>query len=141
MYQNLKDSYVENMLFSANPLQLIIIAYDKAIEFMELAIEAIDDGLDDVDNLIKKCEYITKATEAVAILHDSLNFEKGGSVAKDLSYFYRTILEGLLVANQKNDKELLQNMIMMLSGVKKAWEELEKREYGSKSIEKTASSM
>lgn len=141
MYQNLKDSYVENMLFSANPLQLIIIAYDKAIEFMELAIEAIDGGLDDVDNLIKKCEYITKATEAVAILHDSLNFEKGGSVAKDLSYFYRTILEGLLIANQKNDKELLQNMIMMLSGVKKAWEELEKREYGSKSIEKTASSM
>jgi hypothetical protein len=46
MYQDLKDSYVENMLFSANPLQLIIIAYDKAIEFMELAIEAIDAGLD-----------------------------------------------------------------------------------------------
>lgn len=132
MYQNLKDSYIENMLFSANPLQLIIIAYDKAIEFMELAIEAIDAGLDDINNLIKKCEYITKATEAVAILHDSLNFEKGGSVAKDLSYFYRTILEGLLIANQKNDKELLQNMIMMLSGVKKAWEELERREYGSK---------
>jgi len=31
------------------------------------------------------------------------------------------ILEGLLIANQKNDKELLQNMIMMLSGVKQAW--------------------
>ncbi len=143
MYQDLKDSYVENMLFSANPLQLIVIAYDKAIEFMELAIEAIGDGLDNIDNLIKKCEYITKATEAVAILHDSLNFEKGGSVAQDLSYFYRTILEGLLIANQKNDKELLQNMIMMLSGVKKAWEEIERREYGSKSAEpeKAASSM
>ena len=143
MYQDLKDSYVENMLFSANPLQLIIIAYDKAIEFMELAIEAIDAGLDNVDNLIKKCEYITKATEAVAILHDSLNFEKGGQVAKDLSNFYRVILEGLLIANQKNDKELRQNMIMMLSGVKQAWEELERREYGSKSVatEKAAPSV
>ena len=134
MYQDLKDNYVENMLFSANPLQLIVIAYDKAIEFMELAIEAIDAGLDNIGNLIKKCEYITKATEAVAILHDSLNFEKGGQVAKDLSHFYRVILEGLLIANQKNDKELLHNMIMMLSGVKQAWEELERREYGAKSV-------
>ena len=132
MIEAYRDTYLENMILTANPIRAIVLIFEKAIESLENAKEAIENGLDKPENITKKCEGIFKTTQAITILLESLDMEKGKDVAKSFKEFYELILNGLIIANLKNDLTIINNIIMMLTGVKEAWEELEEREYGLK---------
>ena len=117
------NSYVENQVRNADPLELILMLYKKAISCLKIAKKAIEEGLSDPERVKKKAENITRATEILAYLQGSLNFEKGQEIAKNLNEIYETLISELVRANIENNIEIIAKTIEILEDLKKAWED------------------
>ncbi len=64
---------------TSNPVDMIIMLYDGAIEFLNKAVTGIN-----MKQLQIKLRYISKALAIVQELNNSLNMDAGGEVAVDL---------------------------------------------------------
>jgi len=120
------QSYLENQVKNAHPLDHVIMLYGKALSCLRIAKKAIEDGLKDPENIKKKAENIGKATEIIAYLQGSLNMEKGGEIAKNLNEIYDILIDELVRANMENNTEIIVKSIETLENLKKAWEDIRK---------------
>ena len=102
MYRSFQN-YLENQVKNDNPLDLVIMLYNKTLSCLKIAKKAIEEGLDNSNNIKKKAENIGKATEIIAYLQGSLNLEKGGEIAQNLNEIYDILISELIKANIKND--------------------------------------
>ena len=126
---------LETRVASASPLQLINMMYESSVVALDQAIMFIEQG-----NIERKGALLSKA---IAIVDDglyaSLNFEKGGEIAKNLGELYRYITEQLLMANLQNDVERIKECIGLLKQLQSAWQELElKTQTASETISSAA---
>jgi flagellar protein FliS len=85
-----------------------------------------------VGNLAAKSSSISKAINIVENgLKASLDFEAGGSdgaeLASNLSVFYDYIVRQLLLANLRNDQNLLVEVDRLLENIGSAWREVDIR--------------
>jgi flagellar protein FliS len=54
-YSPAKDVYLQNLVENANPIRLVILLYDKAINSIDEAICTIEEGLEDnLENVKRK---------------------------------------------------------------------------------------
>ncbi len=113
------NPYLKMQVDTSTPVERVVLLYDKAIVLLKEAIEALKVG-----DIPRKVNSIAKAERIIQVLNSSLDMEAGGEVAKVLREFYDTVLAGLFVANKDNDKQVLENIIMMLEAVREAWEEV-----------------
>lgn len=118
------NQYLENEIKNASPLDLILMLYNKSLFCLKIAKKAIQQGLDNLENLRKKAENIEKATEIIAHLQSCLNFEKGGEIAKNLNEIYGILISELIKANLENNPETIEKAIITLENLKKAWENI-----------------
>ena len=123
MYRSFQN-YLENQVKNANPLDLVIMLYNKTLSCLKIAKKAIEEGLDNPDNIKKKAENIGKATEIIAYLQGSLNLEKGGEIAQNLNEIYDILISELIRANIENNLEIITKSIGVLENLKKAWEDI-----------------
>jgi len=123
MYRSFQN-YLENQVKNANPLDLVIMLYNKTLSCLKIAKKAIEEGLDNPDNIKKKAENIGKATEIIAYLQGSLNLEKGGEIAQNLNEIYDILISELIKANIENNLEIITKSIGVLENLKKAWEDI-----------------
>ena len=98
--------------------------YNKTLSCLKIAKKAIEEGLDNSDNIKKKAENIGKATEIIAYLQGSLNLEKGGEIAQNLNEIYDILISELIKANIENNLEIITKSIGVLENLKKAWEDI-----------------
>jgi len=115
----MENPYLKMQVEVASPVERVVLLYDKAILLLKEALEALDEG-----DIPKKASAIARADRIIRVLNASLDMENGGEVAKVLRQFYDHLLDMLVVANGKNDRELLSTAIEMLETVKSAWEEI-----------------
>ncbi len=127
---NPAEVYLQNMVENANPLRLVVMLYEKAIACLEDAIEAVESGLDDLENVKTKAECLTRAMDILIVLQASLEHEKGQEIAKNLDEIYDALINEIVRANMKNDTELMREIKKILEELKEAWEEAEKKVYG-----------
>ncbi|RLG12909.1 flagellar export chaperone FliS [Candidatus Pacearchaeota archaeon] len=125
MYKSVYN-YLENQVLNASPIEHIIMLYNKAIACLNTSWMAIENGLDNPENLKKKVENITRATEILAYLQGILNLEKGGEIAKNFNEIYKILINELIKANIENDPEIIAKSIEILKSLKKAWEDIKK---------------
>jgi flagellar protein FliS len=118
------NNYIENQVKNADPLDLIIMLYNKAISCLKISHKTIENGLNDAENVKKKAENIEKATEILAYLQSCLNFEKGKEIAKNLNEIYEVLINELIRANLENNTEIILKSIDVLENLKKAWEDI-----------------
>ena len=123
MYLN---SYLENQVRNANPLEHIIMLYSKALFCLRIARKAIEEGLKNPESIKKKAENIGKATQIIAYLQGSLNMEKGGDIARNLNEIYAILIAELIKANLENNTEIITKSIETLENLKKAWEDVKR---------------
>lgn len=127
------NHYKEMSIKTAGRGQLLIMLYEGAIKNVKKAADAIDKK-----DIQAKGIAIGKAHDIVNELVNTLNFEVGGNIARDLERLYNYIIEQLVKANFENSKERLAEaqkiMETLLSGWKEALDQLNKS--GTK-IEKT----
>jgi len=124
----MNNPYLENMVANANPVRLVIMLYEKAINCLENALELRD--TEDFDMQKSKYEEMGRALEIISVLDAILDMEKGGEIAKNLREIYRSLMDELTYQMLKEDKERLEKAIKILKNLKSAWEEVERIHYG-----------
>lgn len=111
-------AYKKTSVETASKEQILLMLYQAAIKNCKKAIEAIDQK-----NISKKGEYIGKLQDIVVELSNSLDFEVGGDVAKELASLYDYILYSSTQANIKIDKTHLEGCLKVLNTLYDGWTE------------------
>jgi flagellar protein FliS len=112
---------------TANPVDLVIMLYDGAIEFLDKAAAAINmketqiNQVRDVSLNGVKIKYIDRTIAIIEELFDSINFEAGGEIAINLSELYQYMMKELVLANIKDDADKIKHVSNLLKELREAW--------------------
>ncbi len=111
-------AYKKTSVETASKEQILLMLYQAAIKNCKKGIEAIEQN-----NIAKKGEYIGKMQDIVVELSNSLDFEVGGDVAKELASLYDYLLYSSTQANIKIDKTHLEGCLKVLNTLYDGWTE------------------
>ncbi|ATH06470.1 flagellar export chaperone FliS [Halobacteriovorax marinus] len=111
-------AYKKTSIHTASKEQILLMLYQAAIKSCKKAIEAIGEK-----NIPAKGEHIGKLQDIVIELNNSLDFEVGGDIAKELSSLYDFILFSSTQANIKIDAEPLEGCLNVLTTLYEGWGE------------------
>ena len=111
-------AYKKTSVQTASKQQILLMLYQAAIKNCKKSIEAIEQK-----NVQKKGEFIGKLQDIVIELNNSLDFEVGGDVARELSSLYDYVLYSSTQANIKIEKEPLEGCLKVLITLYEGWAE------------------
>jgi flagellar protein FliS len=111
-------AYKKTSVETASKEQILLMLYQSAIKSCKKAIEAVENK-----QIATKGEQIGKLQDIVIELSNSLDFEVGGEVAKELSALYDYILYASTQANIKIKKEPLEGCLKVLNTLYAGWAE------------------
>ncbi len=110
-------AYANNKIMTASPAELTLMLYEGAIKFCNLAIAGIEEkDIQKAHTNIRKVENIIEEFQA------TLNHKY--SVAKDFDNVYTYLRQRLTEANLKKDKEILEEVLVHLRGMRDTWKEV-----------------
>lgn len=109
--------YKRSSIETAGKLDLIIMCYDKTILCLRQAKEHFKDN-----DIEKKALKIQKSLDIISELQISLNFDKGGEIAKGLDSLYSYLTKRIILADIQKDFVVFDECINILSELKSAWE-------------------
>ncbi|WP_449242257.1 flagellar export chaperone FliS [Desulfovibrio sp.] len=117
--KNGAKAYLATQVTTTTQGDLLLMLYDAAIKFLKQAKVKIAER-----NYADKGILISRALDIISELAESLNKEKGGDVAKNLSNLYFFCSTRLLKANLKMDAALIDEVIGILSGIRSAFAQI-----------------
>lgn len=109
-------AYKKTSVKTASKEQILLMLYQAAIKSCKKSIEAIDNN-----DVAGKGEHIGKLQDIVIELTNSLDFEVGGDVARELASLYDYVLYSTTQANIKIDKEPLVGCLSVLTTLYDGW--------------------
>ncbi len=121
--KNPYDQYKRTEINTANQGKLIVMLYDGAIKFLNIAVENMDPRTYDVVNT-----NIIKAQDIITELLLSLNMKEGGEIAKNLTSLYVYFKKRLLEANIQKSAEILKEVLALLKELRDAWDKISAKE-------------
>lgn len=117
---NVKNPYAAyntNKILTASPAELTLMLYEGAIKFCNIAIMAVEQNdIEKAHNSIKKVEDI------IVEFQCTLNHDY--KVAEDFDNVYKYLKERLVEANLKKDKEILEEVLEHLRGMRDTWKQV-----------------
>ncbi len=120
------NPYLQQMVETATPVQLIGLLFRRGSELMDEAEQALTER-----DFERANEALTKAQKVVAELISSLDTEKGGEIAVNLHRLYTFVWERLLHANLRKSVEPLQDAKQIWEQLRQLWEQVEANEGGA----------
>ncbi len=111
--------YRETAVKTANPLQLVVILYDGAIQALKEAREHI--RRKDIGN---RARCLNRSVAFISELQASLNFNSSGDIAGSLNRLYDFMKQGIFKAGLEQRVEPLDQVIGLLENLRSAWGEL-----------------
>lgn len=112
--------YTTNKILTASPAEVTLMLYEGAIKFCNIAIIAIE------QNDMEKAHVNIKKTQR--IIEEFRNtLDRKYAVAEDFDRIYTYLLQRLVEANIKKDKEILEEVNTHLRSVRDTWKEVMKR--------------
>ncbi|MCL1833574.1 MAG: flagellar export chaperone FliS [Leptospirales bacterium] len=117
------NQYKQTQITTANQGKLIVMLYDGAIKFLNIALDNLNPKTYDIVN-----NNIIKAQDIITELLLSLNMEEGGEISQNLFNLYMYFKRQLLDANIKKDKEILEQIIKLLKELREAWDQISANE-------------
>ena len=115
------QAYRRNKYETASPHRLIQLLYEAAIANAGKAQKAIEDR-----QLSAAHASIIKTQEIVSELLACLNEEQGGKLATDLKRIYLYLIDRLVQANLRKQKEPVAEVERLLRELKSAWDQIGK---------------
>lgn len=109
--------YRQTQINTADKTKLVILVYDGAITYLKRAQRELNEK-----NFEEKCDLIFKAQDILLELIGSLDMNIG-EVAQSLYSLYYYMMKRLTEANIKNNPELIEEVINLLSGLRQTWTE------------------
>lgn len=119
MYCNGIQSYRKTNVTTSDPVKLVIMCYEGAIDSLKLAIEKMKEK-----DYEKKAKAIIKAQDIIDELLCSLDLEKGSTIASHLSSLYNYMLRRIIHGDVHRDMGAIDEVIGMLNELLSAWREV-----------------
>jgi flagellar protein FliS len=110
------DIYKEHAVSTQNKGRLIVMLYEGAIKFMNLAAKDLEKG-----DYASKGEYINKAQEIINELNAVLDMDSGGEVAANLRRLYIYMNKRLTEANVNKDPRPIRDVIKLMEELNQSW--------------------
>lgn len=117
-YVNPSSVYKEARIRTAGQGQLIVMLYDEAIKQLDMAVQALDTRSKKLDAIHNA---IAKAQNVITELMVSLDFDKGGEVAKNLFNLYMFFNRQLMEGNVRKDAEPLKIVRNFMAQIRESW--------------------
>jgi flagellar protein FliS len=109
-------------VYSARPVELVVMLYDGAIQSLVQANALIQRG-----DIQAKAQQIIRATNIISELSGVLDLEQG-EVAQNLDGIYGYARKQLISANLRNDQRKINEVVNLLKELRSAWQELAQRQ-------------
>lgn len=113
------QAYMQTNVGTADQGHLLLMLYDGALKFLQQAREKMLEK-----DYAAKGILISKVIDIVNELSSSLNMERGGDLAVNLSNLYFLCTARLLEANLKMSVERLDSVSQILSGLRSAYAQI-----------------
>ncbi len=110
------DIYKENTVGTQSKGRLVVMLYEGAIKYLNLALKALE-----ANNYAEKGKYIAKAQDIINELNAVLDMNVGGDIATNLRSLYCFMIRRLSEANIKKDPRLIQDVISLLEELNQGW--------------------
>ncbi len=117
--KNAHKQYTNVQISTVDRGKLLLMMYDGGINFLKHA----KDGLVNKD-IVKFARFLSKGQAIIAELMNTLDFDSGGQIAKDLDRLYDFMLFYLTEANLQKDPEKVQRVINLLETIAGAYREI-----------------
>lgn len=114
---NKMNPYQKTAIQTASKEELVLMLYNGAIKYTSSSIDHLK-----AKNFPDASKNICRAQAIIVELLNSLNFEVGGDIAKNLEYLYSVMVDNLTVANFEHVVEPLELNIKILEKLRTAWE-------------------
>lgn len=114
---NAYSQYNNSKVLTASPAELTLMLYEGAIKFCNMAIMGIEQK-----DVMKAHVNIVKAENIIQEFRATLNHKY--PVAEDFEKVYVYIYDRLVEANMKKDKEILEEVLEHLRGMRDTWKEV-----------------
>lgn len=121
LHQDKVGQYRKLNVETAGKIDLVLMCYEKGIEVLRQA-----KGYLEQHEYEKKAGKLQKGLDIIHELQSSLNFEKGGEIARNLDSLYNYLVRRLLQGDVEKDTGAYDEAIRILSELKEAWEEVAK---------------
>ena len=118
MYSNGIQNYRKTSVLTADGKRLVLMCFEGAIDHLKMGKQKYMDK-----DFGGKAKDFIKVQDIINELRCSLDFEKGGEIAKNLDALYRYILRRLTHADLNKDMKALDEAIWILDELKSAWEQ------------------
>ena len=120
--KNAHSTYQTVQVTTTDRGRLLLMMYEGAIKFLKQAKSGLE-----TNDIAKFCRFLSKAQAIIAELMNTLDFEKGGSIARDLDRLYDFMLFYLTEANLNRDAKRIQKTIALLDTIYKAYKAILER--------------
>jgi flagellar protein FliS len=110
------DRYLEQRVLSADPIELIQILYEHAIDLVREARTALAAG-----DIVGRSKAISRTIGVLGELSGSLDREAGGAISQNLASLYQYMRTRLTVANLKQEDGPLAEVESLLDTLGGAW--------------------
>ena len=117
-YTNPSSAYKETRVRTAGQGQLIVMLYDEAIKQIDTAVQALDTHTKKLDTVHNA---ITKTQNIITELTVSLDFDKGGEMAKNLFNLYMFFNQQLTEANVRKEAAPLRVVRNFMAQIRDSW--------------------
>jgi flagellar secretion chaperone FliS len=115
------QTYKETQIKTANQLKLVVMLYDGAIRHLNEALDCFQAGHRKYDAFNR---HIVAAQDILSELMGSLDFDQGGSLAKNLLSLYMFMNQRLLDANIQKDARAVEEVKKFLTDLRDAWDQI-----------------
>ncbi|AOT70016.1 flagellar export chaperone FliS [Geosporobacter ferrireducens] len=113
---NAYNQYKQNNVMMAPPQELTLMLYNGAIKFANQAMLAIDEK-----NISKAHQLILRTSDIITELNITLDMQY--EISKNLRSLYVFILERLIDANVKKDKQYIAEALEIITQLRDTWKE------------------
>ena len=117
--KNAHATYQTVQITTTDRGRLLLMMYEGAIKFLKQSKAGLESN-----DIVKFCKYLSKAQAIIAELMNTLDFEKGGTIARDLDRLYDFMLFYLTEANLYRDAKRIQRVIGLIDTIYGAYKEI-----------------
>lgn len=121
-YPNPLRAYKETKVRTASQGKLIVMLYDEALKQLDAAIGGLENQSKQLDMIHNA---ILKAQDIITELMVSLDFDRGGEIAKNLFNLYMFFNRQLMESNVKKEIEPVKDVRRLMCDLRDAWVKIE----------------
>jgi flagellar protein FliS len=116
--------FIRNMVETASPMQLVILLYDGALQWLVMAKQELKKNKETkLPNWTNYANFMGKAHDIVTHLQDSLDHNQAPEFADQIFSLYDFIKSSITKANAYKKEEDLDNAYKLLKDLKTTWKE------------------